>query len=161
MKQQEITRAEATILVEMYMKCTNDPLSQKGRKCKYTKPMTNFRHMTEIDHMGAVLVGKGPSDKHAETSDMFFNTIKELVESVEKEKFGTTQKRIRTTLMRDIGKMQSLQIIMFLKSAIDNYLQQTHEYIKEVLGDNTYEYNDCSVCKWEVLTTSTTAQSMV
>ena len=148
MKQQEITRTEATNLVEMYMKCTNDPLSQKGRKCKYAKPMTNFRHMTEVDHMGAVLVGKGPSDKHAETSDMFFNAIKELVESVEKEKFGTTQKRIRTTLMRDIGNIQSLQITMFLKSAIDNYLQQTHEYIKEALGDNVYEYNDCSVCKW-------------
>jgi len=148
----EITRTEATKLVEMYMKCTNDPLSQKGRKCKYTTPMKTFRDMTSDKHMGAVLVGKGScvsaDNKHAETSDMFFNIIKELVESVEKEKFGTTQKRIRTTLMRDIGNIQSIQITMFLKSAIDNYLQQTHEYIKEALGDNTYEYNDCSVCRW-------------
>lgn len=148
----EITRTEATKLVEMYMKCTNDPLSQKGRKCKYTTPMKTFRDMTSDKHMGAVLVGKGScvsvDNKHAETSDMFFNIIKELVESVEKEKFCTTQKRIRTTLMRDIGNIQSIQITMFLKSAIDNYLQQTHEYIKEALGDNTYEYNDCSVCRW-------------
>lgn len=148
----EITRTEATKLVEMYMKCTNDPLSQKGRKCKYTTPMKTFRDMTSDKHMGAVLVGKGScvsvDNKHAETSDMFFNIIKELVESVEKEKFGTTQKRIRTTLMRDIGNIQSIQITMFLKSAIDNYLQQTHEHITEQLSDNTYEYNDCSVCRW-------------
>ena len=148
----EITRTEATKMVEMYMKCTNDPLSQKGRKCKYTTPMKTFRDMTSDKHMGAVLVGKGScvsaDKKHAETSDMFFNVIKELVESVEKEKFGTTQKRIRTTLMRDIGNIQSIKITMFLKSAIDNYLQQTHEHITEQLSDNTYEYNDCSVCRW-------------
>ena len=56
----EITRTEATKLVEMYMKCTNDPLSQKGRKCKYTMPMKTFRDMASDKHMGAVLVGKGP-----------------------------------------------------------------------------------------------------
>ena len=145
---QEITRTEATKLVELYMKCTNDPLSQKGRKCKYTAPMKTFRNMTSDKNMGAVLVGKGDSKEHTKNSDMFFNIIKELVESVAKEKFVITQKRIRTTLMSDLEKFQSLQITMFLKSAIDNYLQQTHEYIKETLSDNTYEYNDCSVCKW-------------
>jgi hypothetical protein len=98
--------------------------------------------------MGAVLVGKGPSDKHAETSDMFFNAIKELVDSAGKEQFVTTQKRIRTTFMSHIDKTDSLQVLTFLSFAIDNYLQQTHEHIAEKLGDNTYEYNDCSVCEW-------------
>jgi len=144
----EITRSEATKVVEMYMKCTNDPLTQKGRKCKYTAPMKTFRDMTSDKHMGAFLVGKGPYDKHSENSDMFFNVIKELVESVAKEKFVITQKRIRTTLMSELETFKSLKITMFLKSAIDNYFQQTHKYIKEALSDNTYEYNDCSVCKW-------------
>ena len=145
---QEITRTEATKLVELYMKCTNDPLSQKGRKCKYTAPMKTFRNMTSDKNMGAVLVGKGDSKEHTKNSDMFFNIIKELVESVAKEKFVITQKRIRTTLMSELETFKSLKITMFLKSAIDNYLQQTHEHIKEAHSDNTYEYNDCSVCKW-------------
>ena len=146
----EITRFEATLLVDLYMKSTNGSLSQKSRKCKYTSPIKTFRNMTKLGHMGAVLVGKGPShDKHAETSDMFFNAIKELVDMVGNEKFGTTQKRIRTTIMEHVDKMESLQVLTFLRSAIDNYLQQTHEHIKEAIGDNTYEYNVCSVCKWE------------
>ncbi len=157
----QLTRTEATTLIELYMKCTNDPLSQKGRKCKYAKPMTIFRHMTEVDHMGAVLVGKGPSDKHAETSDMFFNAIKELVEFVENEEVYKTQQRIMNTTMRELcsvycGPDNHCQYIIcpaqravwFLSRAINNYLQQTHEHIKEALGDNVYEYNDCSVCKW-------------
>jgi hypothetical protein len=111
--------------------------------------METFRIMTQSQHMGAVLVGKGPSDKHSETSNMFFNAIKELVDSVGNENFGTTQKRIRTTIMEHVDKMESLQVLTFLRSAIDNYLQQTHEHIKEAIGDNTYEYNVCSVCKWE------------
>jgi len=51
--------------------------------------------MTKLGHMGAVLVGKGPShDKHAETSDMFFNAIKELVDMVGNEKFHRSRHQI-------------------------------------------------------------------
>ena len=161
MKQQEITRTEATNLVEMYMKCTNNPLSQKGRKCKYTSSMKTFRDMTSDKHMDAVLVGKGPYDKHSENSDMFFNAIKELVDFFEKEEVYETQQRIIKTTMRKYCSLycgedehcqyiicQAKKAVWFLSSAINNYFQQTHEYIKEALGDNTQEYNDCSVCKW-------------
>ena len=158
----EITRTETTVLIEMYMKSTNDPLSQKGRKCKYTTPMKTFRDMTSDKHMGAVLVGKGPHDKHSENSDMFFNAIKELVEFVgKKEEVYITQQRIISTTMREYCSLScgedkhcefiicpAQRILWYLSSAINNYLQQTHEHIKEALGDNAHEYNDCSVCKW-------------
>jgi len=135
----EITRLEATHLVDLYMKSTNGSLSQKSRKCKYTSPIKTFRNMTKLGHMGAVLVGKGPShDKHAETSDMFFNAIKELVDMVGKKDFTVHATKSRIPI----------QHISMLGYAIDNYLQQTHEHIKEAISDNTYEYNDCSVCKW-------------
>ena len=159
--EKNITRAETTGLIEMYMKCTNDPLSQKGRKCKYTTPMKTFRGMTSDKHMGAVLVGKGPYDKHSENSDMFFNAIKELVDFVEKEEVYKTQQRIISTTMREYCSLScgedkhcefiicpAQRMLWYLSSAINNYLQQTHEHIKEALGDNAHEYNDCSVCKW-------------
>ena len=157
----EITRTEATKLVEMYMKCTNDPLSQKGRKCKYTMPMKTFRDMASDKHMGAVLVGKGPSKEYTKNSDMFFNAIKELVDSLGKEEVYKTQQRIKNTTMReycslscgepshcDFIKCPAQRTLLYLSGAIDNYFQQTHEHIKESLGDNANEYNDCSVCKW-------------
>ena len=157
----EITRSEATKVVEMYMKSTNDPLSQKGRKCKYTAPMKTFCDMTSDKHMGAVLVGKGPSKEHVKNSDMFFIAIKELVDSLGKEEVYETQERIISTTMREYcslscGEDKHCQYIIcpaqrtlwYLSSAINNYLQQTHEHIKEARGDLVHEYNDCSVCKW-------------
>lgn len=157
----EITRTEATKVVETYMKCTNDPLSQKGRKCKYTAPMKTFRDMTSDKHMGAVLVGKGPSKEHTKNSDMFFIAIKELVDSLGKEEVYETQQRIMNTTMREYCnlscsepahcefiKCPAERTLRYLSGAINNYFQQTHKHIKEALGDNANEYNDCSVCKW-------------
>lgn len=156
----EITRAEATKLVELYMKCTNDPLSQKGRKCKYTVPMATFRNMTKLEHMGAVLVGKYPSQTHTENSDIFFNSIKELVECIGKEENHITRQRIIATTMRKYCNLSCGEdehckfiicpverVVRHLQSAINNYLQQNHEYITEKLCDNTYEYNVCYVCQ--------------
>jgi hypothetical protein len=145
-----LTRSEATNLVELYLRATNNPLSEKSRKGKYGAPMATFRTMTQYQpRTGSSLNGKGPLDKYAFPSDMFFNTIKELIDAVgKKEPFGVTQKRIRTTFMQNIEKNQSLQILQFLSCAIDNYLQKTHEHIENVLGDNTCEYNTCSVCEW-------------
>jgi len=145
-----VTRSEATNLVELYLRATNNPLSEKSRKGKYSAPMATFRTMTQYQpRTGSSLNGKGPLDKYAFPSDMFFNTIKELIDAVgKKEPFRVTQKRIRTTFMQNIEKIQSLQILQFLSCAIDNYLQEKHEHIENVLGDNTYEDNTCSVCEW-------------
>ena len=92
---------------------------------------------------------------------MFFNAIKELVEFVEKEEVYETQQRIMNTTMREYCKLScgdpdhcefiicpAERTLRYLSGAINNYLQQTHEHIKEVLGDNTHEHNTCSVCHW-------------
>ena len=150
MNYDSLTRSEASTLVELYMKCTNNPLYHgDGQMDKYRAPQSTFRIMTQYYHMGAVLIGKGPLNQHNEISDMFFNTINKLVEGVMiKEPFGETQKHIRTTFMNDVDKMKSLQLVVFLSCAVDNYLRENHDHIEQVLGDNTYEYNSCSVCDW-------------
>ena len=111
--------------------------------------------MTRDQHMGAVLVGKVPSKEHAEFSDMFFNAIKELVDSVGNEEVYKTQNRVISTTMRKYCKLYcgedkhcefiicpAKKAVWYLSGAINNYLQKTHEHIAENLGDNAYEYND-------------------
>lgn len=148
----KITRSEATNLVEVYMKCTNNCADN-------TIPITIFRHMTSFDNMGTVLVGKVPSHKDTETSDMFFNTIKELVDLKGKEESYITQKRIINTTMREYCKLYcgedehcefiicpARSALWYLNSAIINYFQQTHKQITEYPGDCVYEDNTCFVC---------------
>lgn len=148
-----ITRSEATNLVQEYMKC--QPSCDQGTH------ITRFRDMTSSDNISRVLVGKVPSHKDTETIDMFFNTIKELVDSLGKEKVYKTQERIISTTMREYcalycGPENHCQYIRcpaelavwYLSHAINNYFQQTHEHIKEENGDFALEYNTCSVCDW-------------
>ena len=145
-----LTRSEATKLVELYM--TAIDMSQGAALAdhdKYIAAHEMFRKMTQYHLMGSLLVDIELSDNCFEVNDMFFNSIKELVSGVEKEQsFVITSKYIRTTIMKHINRLQSMQIVTYLSCAIHNYYQANQPIIKEILGDNTNEYNKCYSCKW-------------
>ena len=197
-----LTRSDATILVELYMKSINNSLSINNTAHAMFYNMIQYQLpgsllvMTQVSHerdnvsmsqsnaltqhniykrsiapfvavstqvsnrnenssMNSTFLHNPThdtfhSDKHSETSDMFFNSIKELFDGVNKnESFIITSKRIRTTIMKHINKLQSMQIVTFLSCAIHNYIHANQPIIEEVLGDNTYEYNECYGCEWE------------
>ncbi len=74
---------------------------------------------------------------------------RELLFNNKSESFIITSKRVRTTIMKHIDKLKSMQIVTYLSCAIHNYIHANQPIIKEVLGDNTYEYNECYECKWK------------
>jgi len=137
-----ITRSEATELVELYVNCSYEIFR------KYDSMGELFARMSLDPSMGALLKLKGDPDNHVKTSAMFFDTINELFDNVGIETFQKTQTRIRTTFMKHLDKLESLKIVTFLSCAIHNNIHMNQVNIQEILGDNTFEYNDCVVCEW-------------